>query len=109
MPSRSRFNWLPPPVFLAELARLFVSESRTLLDTIRKARDAQDAESLERAAHTLKSSACLFAAEPIVSAARRIEEKTRKGELEGIQGQITQLEQEVARFHACIRGLDGSA
>ena len=97
------------PDAVAELARLFVSESQTLLDTIRKAQDAQDAGSLERAAHTLKSSAGLFAAEPLVSAARRIEEKTRKGELEGIQGEITQLEQEVARFHACIRGLDGSA
>ncbi|MFC1765743.1 response regulator, partial [Planctomycetota bacterium] len=97
------------PDAVAELARLFVSESQKLLETIREGRDAQDAVNIERAAHTLKSSAGLFAAEPLVSAARRIEEKTRKRGIEGLQGEITQLEQEVARFRACIRGLDESA
>jgi signal transduction histidine kinase/DNA-binding response OmpR family regulator len=64
---------------LAEISRLFVDDAPRHLERIREALDAQDGESLRRAAHGLKGAAANFDAEGVVSAARSLEEIGRTG------------------------------
>src|SRR5262249_12720222 len=59
---------------LAEISRLFVDDAPRHLTRIRQAIDARDGDALRRAAHALKGAAANFDAEPVVAAARELEE-----------------------------------
>ncbi|MFV1967069.1 MAG: ATP-binding protein [Pirellulaceae bacterium] len=86
-----------------DMARLFLSESSKLMQEVRDGIEALDATSIERGAHTLKSSANLFAAERVASVARTIEAMGRNTQLGDVNTAFAELEDEVARFNACLQ------
>jgi signal transduction histidine kinase/CheY-like chemotaxis protein len=59
---------------LAEISRLFVDDAPRHLEKIQQAIAARDADALRRAAHALKGAAANFEAEPVVAAARALED-----------------------------------
>lgn len=81
---------------LKELARLFLDVCPKTLQEVQGAVGGHDAEkTLQRAAHTLKGSADLFAAERVVEAAWRLEIMGRDGDLDGADEALAGLEKEV--------------
>ena len=90
---------------LNEMIELFATECPKQMAEIEAAHASGDMEVLARAAHTLKGSVALFAAEAATAAARRIEMMARDGNLEEyaeawseLQRHIEQLLQEL-RVH----------
>ena len=67
---------------LREMAEIFLSQAPELAANIETARRNGDAEDLRRAAHTLKGSASVISALPVVQAALRLENLGRGGLLE---------------------------
>jgi HPt (histidine-containing phosphotransfer) domain-containing protein len=88
---------------VGDMARLFLSESTTMLQEMRDGITAGDAAAIERNAHTLKGSAQLFAADRVVSLARQIEEMGRERELENVVAAFESLQQEVARLNSSLQ------
>jgi CheY-like chemotaxis protein/HPt (histidine-containing phosphotransfer) domain-containing protein len=88
---------------LKEMAELFLLESQQLREMIRTGLAAGDVKSVERHAHTLKSSANLFAADRVASSARRLEELGRNAELGEAREALAELEDELSRFQACLQ------
>ena len=58
---------------LIELAGVFIDEGPKMMRQVRAAIDARDAQELQRAAHSLKGSAHIFAASAAADAAFRLE------------------------------------
>jgi two-component system, sensor histidine kinase and response regulator len=81
------------------LARLFLEECRRLTGEIRQGVVQDDPKAVRRAAHTLKSSAQIFAAEPLAAAARTVEQLGRAGQLREVEPHLPGLEQ--AAHQAC--------
>ncbi len=65
-----------------EMVDLFNLECPKQMDELQRAYDSGNAEAVMRAAHTLKSSVALFAAEPATTAARTIESLGSAGKLD---------------------------
>ncbi len=61
------------PDFVAELVDTFVEEAPAMLDQLRVARAAGDADVFRRAAHSLKSNSATFGALQLSALARRLE------------------------------------
>ncbi len=80
---------------LRELAELFVGECPKMVADIEKAIASKDTTSLKRAAHTLKGSADVFAAKPVVVAAYRVEAIGREGNLVGVEDAMVVLKTEL--------------
>lgn len=87
---------------LEELAGLFVDESPGMLEQIRAAIDDGDAGELQRNAHSLKSSARIFAAEPATEAAFRLEAMGRDRQFDGAVEAWEALKTEVERLSAAL-------
>jgi len=68
---------------LTELAGLFIEECPEMMRQVRGAIDAGDAPALQRAAHSLKGSARIFATAAATEAARRLEMMGAEGDLSG--------------------------
>jgi signal transduction histidine kinase/CheY-like chemotaxis protein len=88
---------------LAEISRLFVDDAPRHLEKIRQALDAQDGESLRRAAHGLKGAAANFDADGVVSAARTLEEIGRSGEFGAHDAAWRSLTSETERLISILR------
>ena len=58
---------------LADLVKIFLAECPHMLAEIRQAVETSDSGLLRRAAHTLKGSAAIFGAQPVLDAALRLE------------------------------------
>jgi signal transduction histidine kinase/DNA-binding NarL/FixJ family response regulator len=86
-----------------ELAQLLLEECPKLLREIHAGVDNQDAEQLERGAHTLKGAADVFAAGRVVAVARRLEEMGREGEFAQAGSALAELEREVDRLATAIK------
>jgi HPt (histidine-containing phosphotransfer) domain-containing protein len=65
---------------------------------VREAVEAGDAAAVERASHLLKGSACNFAADEIVCAARRMEDLGRAGDLSEAADGLRSLEKSLRSF-----------
>lgn len=92
---------------LQEIVQLFcVEECPRLVQNIRDGLAKQDAALLERAAHTLKSSADLFGAKRAFDAARSLEELARKSDFQGAAGMWIVLEQELPIVQAALAKLE---
>jgi two-component system sensor histidine kinase/response regulator len=89
---------------LIELASLFATEGRELLEQIRAALAKRDSAALTRAAHTLKSNAAIFHATATVEAAQRLESLGRSGDLDAAPAAIACVEQEGTRLLAALAG-----
>jgi CheY-like chemotaxis protein len=79
--------------FLREMVGLFLLECPKQLAEIEKTHAEGDQVALTRAAHTLKGSATMFAAEKVIAAARRIETMARAGDLSEYDQAWAELQQ----------------
>jgi HPt (histidine-containing phosphotransfer) domain-containing protein len=92
---------------LQEIVQLFcVEECPKLVQNIRDGLAKGDAALLERAAHTLKSSADLFGAKRAFDAARSLEELARESDFQGAAGTWKVLEQELPIVQAALAKLE---
>jgi len=83
---------------LDELVALFPEESGKHLEAIHKAIESSDSESLNRAAHTLKSSARLFGAGAHATCALTIENLAEKAKVDEAAALVSELESELRRI-----------
>lgn len=88
---------------LRELAEMFPGESRRHLDGVRAGIERAEAELIRRSAHSLKSTAGLFGASALVSAARAVEQAGSADDLAGAESALDALGEEVARLEAALR------
>jgi HPt (histidine-containing phosphotransfer) domain-containing protein len=77
---------------------VLLEEGPALMAGMQDAIGRQDASALRRAAHTLKSSANVFAAKPVAAAAWRLETLGRAGTLAGAAEAWVALETAVAQL-----------
>jgi HPt (histidine-containing phosphotransfer) domain-containing protein len=83
---------------LGELVELFLADCPRLLDDIRTAIEAGDAEQLMRAAHTLKGSVSNFCAPLAAEAAQKLEAQGRSRDLSISRESFVRLESVMERF-----------
>ena len=83
--------------------RLFLADYPKQLTLIRQAIESDDAQALQRAAHTLKGSAANFSATAVASTANDLEEIGRSEYLEHAQRTLKRLEQEIERLDAALQ------
>ncbi|MCA9007662.1 MAG: response regulator, partial [Planctomycetaceae bacterium] len=87
-----------PAEALNELGQIFLTEAPKLLSEIREALKDNDAKSLRRAAHTLKSSAALFEAHPAAEAAYKLELMGKEKKLSEAREALENLDREFDRL-----------
>jgi CheY-like chemotaxis protein len=87
---------------LREVAEVFLVECPKLLAQMQTAIAQGDAAILHRAAHTLKSSASIFQAQPTVDAARALELLGQQSELAAAAAAFATLKQATAVLLPCI-------
>jgi signal transduction histidine kinase/CheY-like chemotaxis protein/HPt (histidine-containing phosphotransfer) domain-containing protein len=88
---------------LREVAEVLVEQTPKLLANISTALANGDVRTLERLAHTAKGSAAIFAAQPTVTAAQRLEHMAASGELAEAAAAHKALERELRRLLAAVR------
>lgn len=81
-----------------QLAELFLQESQKQLAEIREAIGSDDASALRRAAHTMKGSAAVFAAQRTSEAARRLKMIAADGDLSQAEAVYEELVREFDRL-----------
>jgi signal transduction histidine kinase/CheY-like chemotaxis protein len=96
------------PQTLRELVKVFFEEMPQLRERIRTAIHSGDAQELERASHTLKSSAQTFGAGPAGEIASRLESLSRSADLAAAKQLSQELEQELDRLRDALSPLTGS-
>jgi two-component system sensor histidine kinase/response regulator len=77
---------------LREITKIFLEEYPTLLDEIRSAVAAGDAQRIERAAHSLKGAVANFGAAAATDAAYQMESVGRRGQIEQAPSALISLE-----------------
>ena len=87
---------------LAELAELFLADSRGLLSSLVAGVAAGDALQVEHAAHALKGSVGNFDAKRAAELARRIETMGRNHDLTGAALALEELSQEITRVNILL-------
>jgi two-component system, sensor histidine kinase and response regulator len=90
---------------LREITAIFLEEYPALIEEIRTAVGNQDAEQLERAAHTLKGSVANFGAQAATQAAYRLEGMGRRGELHGSGSAFEELVSRFEQLHPALEQL----
>ncbi len=83
---------------LVELVHIFLEECPHSMTEIRQAVAASDAALLRRSAHTLKGSAAIFGALPVVDAALRLEMMGRENNLAAAATELERLEVRTSRL-----------
>jgi CheY-like chemotaxis protein/HPt (histidine-containing phosphotransfer) domain-containing protein len=85
-----------------ELIGLFLGDASKLLASLREAVARGEAEELQRAAHTLKSSSASLGAMVLSTLCRELEAMGRAGTLEGAAEKVSQVEAEYQRVKAVL-------
>jgi two-component system sensor histidine kinase/response regulator len=85
-----------------ELAGMFQEDCPRMLEQVRGAITARDAEALQRTAHILKGSVSNFAATNVVRAAQRLEDMGREGALGAVEDAYRGLEESLGVFRAAL-------
>ncbi len=91
---------------LAELAEMFLAESPTWLAQARAALSAGDATTLQRAAHSIKGSVSIFAAEEALVAAESLELTAKNQKLADAGSLLEELEDALNRLLPDLRCLN---
>jgi two-component system, sensor histidine kinase and response regulator len=94
-------------VLLADLAKLFCDESPRMLAVIQEAITRENAESLERGAHSLKGSVATFSAQQAFNLALKLERLGRAKEFEGAKPIFDLLVSEVQRVNVALGLIQG--
>lgn len=89
--------------FLEECIEIFDEDSTPLLEQIRAAVAARDAEVLVTPAHTLKGMLSNFCAAPAEGAARDLEMRGRENCLQDCDAAVTTLDGELKRLRADLQ------
>lgn len=87
------------------LAAAFLEECPKLMNEMRAGVTGRDAVRIQRAAHTLRGSAEIFAARNVSQAAHAVETLARANLLDEIEGPMAELEREVGRLVAALQTL----
>ncbi|GAA4428000.1 response regulator [Bremerella cremea] len=87
-------------VILREMLDLFMTECPKQMNEIKAAYVAGDHDRLTRAAHTLKGSVAMFAADAAISAARRIEFMGRNDKIDEFEVAWIDLQEKIKRLTA---------
>ena len=77
---------------LQEMAQIYLEECPGQMEAVRAAVAARDAKAVERSAHSLKGSVGNFGATMAQQAALQLEMLGRRGELDGAESALTDLE-----------------
>lgn len=93
--------------FVAELVDTFMQEAPRMLDDLRRARDAADAELFRRAAHTLKSNSATFGAMELMGMARAMELSGLVADAASDHSAIAELEAAWRRAAAALQEMAG--
>jgi HPt (histidine-containing phosphotransfer) domain-containing protein len=88
-----------------ELASIFQEECPKQMQAVREAMSRSDAAGLQLAAHTLKGSAGVLAADPAEQAAGDLEHLARSGDLTQAPEAMQRLEKELARLMPALVAL----
>jgi CheY-like chemotaxis protein/HPt (histidine-containing phosphotransfer) domain-containing protein len=88
---------------VSELIGTFLEEAPVLLDKAKAAVKAIDSETLQRAAHTLKSNAATFGATSLAHLCRELEGKGKASDIEGAEELVVRIGVELA---ATMRALE---
>src|SRR5438093_1681173 len=87
---------------LAEIVELFLETAPRLMRDLKKALEARDAVSVERAAHTLKGAVANFGARTVFEATMRMETLGHDRDLTGARRAWTPLEKEMGRLKKAL-------
>jgi PAS domain S-box-containing protein len=89
--------------FLAEVIDTFLDDAPALVAMLGTSRERGDAEELRRTAHSLKSNGQTFGAKEFSELCRELEERAKRGELEGASELVNRIDREyVALEHALL-------
>ena len=86
----------------SELITLFLEDALELLAKMRESVAEGDAETLQRAAHTLKGNSATLGAMRLSGLCKELEFMGREGKLEGAVGKVAQIEAEYERVKAAL-------
>jgi two-component system, sensor histidine kinase and response regulator len=86
-----------------DLAMMYCEESPKMLSAIQDALSRCDADGVRRAAHSLKGSVAVFAAQNAFDAALKLEMRGRAGELDDIEKPYASLAAEVERLRLALQ------
>lgn len=90
---------------LADLARLFVDEARTLLPALRSAVEKRDAGAIERLAHNLRGSAATFSADPLQQSTLALELSARQSDMSEVDSLFSNVERSAEQFLGEVQDL----
>ncbi len=90
---------------LVELANMCLADTPDALDSIRSAVHERDGKAIQRAAHKLKGSLLVLAADPASEAAYRLETLGAEDTLDNVAKALEALEQELARLQPALTKL----
>lgn len=93
---------------LRELCQIFLEESPKLLQTLRQAAVAGDAEAVMRAAHSFKGELSYLGAEEATHAARILENMGHEKDLSGADATLVSLERQVTELCLSMKSARGS-
>ena len=90
---------------LKELVQSFLDEGPDLVNRLRRAVEADDADALRRAAHTLKGSANDFGALTLARLCREIEAMGRASEVATAAGKVQEAAQEYQKAETGLKSI----
>lgn len=88
---------------LNEMVGLYFEENAQLMAQLETAIPAGDAPTVERAAHTIKSSSAMLGARATQGVAERIEQMGKRAELAGATDALARLKAEIVRLRTALR------
>jgi two-component system, sensor histidine kinase and response regulator len=88
---------------LADLCRIFLEESPKLFTSLQVAIAAGDADSVQRAAHSLKGESGYLEAANVAETARQLEDMGRERNLSPAAALLQVLERELTRLHRAVQ------
>ena len=91
--------------FLREVIEVFIEDYPNQIRQLQEGVASGDADAVERAAHTLKSSLANLAGKRASDVAYRLEVLGREGNLEAAKGALANLEQEVKVLEQTLRSV----
>ena len=90
---------------VADVVGVFLADTPTMLERLRKAARAGDADEVAAAAHAIKGAAGLFSQGKAFECARRLEKVARAGDLSSIDAVCADLETAVSGLTDELRDL----
>jgi PAS domain S-box-containing protein len=92
-------------MLLPSLLRSFAENAGKLRMATNEVTAQSRADSVQRAAHTLKSNSGLFGAPTLAGLCRTLEQRAKNGALEGTEEMVVQIEAEFARVQAALEAI----